>query len=225
MLVAVSMSALMASAGISSGPAAFPFLSVMMAFLISAFVGLSQLMGSYVSAGGVRGGTVQQFPEVPCPSLQLFLGCREWVSIFILYWLVCLLEFVRQLLGYQVWVFEVPLSGCFLCLTGQVFDVIPFVLPMLLFTSPSAVLYSICAFALAALVRLVFRSVFLFFLAFSFWMVSGKIHSLCWVALLPRTSSHVLCQSFLLSSHCVSMSVSLPSVSSCSSWNLLERLT
>ena len=67
-----------------------------------------------------------------CLSLQLFLGCRQWVSIFILYWLVCLLEFFRQLLGYQVWVFEVPLSGCFLCLTGQVFDVIPFVLPMLL---------------------------------------------------------------------------------------------
>ena len=156
-----------------------------------------------------------------CLLLQLFLGCRQWVSIFILYWLVCLLEFVRQLLGYQVWVFEVPLSGCFLCLTGQVFDVIPFFLPMLLFTSPSAILYSICAFTLAALVRLVF----LFFLAFSFWMVSEKIHSLCWVALLPRPSSHVLCQSFLLSSHCVLMSVSLPSVSSCSSWNLLERLT
>ena len=56
MLVAVSMSALMASAGILSGPAAFPFLSVMMAFLISAFVGLSQLMGSSVSAGGMSGG-------------------------------------------------------------------------------------------------------------------------------------------------------------------------
>ena len=95
---------------------------------------------------------------------------------------------------------------------------------MLLFTSPSTVLYSICAFALAALVRLAFKSVFLYFLASSFWMVSAEIHSLCWVAFLPRTSSHVLCQSFLLSSHCVSMSASLPSVSSCSSWNLLKRL-
>ena len=56
MLVAVSMSALMASDGILSGPAAFPFLSVMMAFLISAFVGLSQLIGSSVSAGGMSGG-------------------------------------------------------------------------------------------------------------------------------------------------------------------------
>ena len=45
-LTAVSMSALVASAGISSGPATFPLLRVMMAFLISAFEGLSQLMSS-----------------------------------------------------------------------------------------------------------------------------------------------------------------------------------
>ena len=50
------MSALMASAGISSGPAAFPLLGVMMTFLISSFEGLSQLMGSYVSAGRMSGG-------------------------------------------------------------------------------------------------------------------------------------------------------------------------
>ena len=119
-----------------------------------------------------RGGMVQQLPKVLCPSPQLFLGCRQWVSIFILHWLDCLPEFTRQLLGYQVQVFEVPLSGCFLCLTGQVFDVISFVLPN---------------------VPLHF---FLFFLASNFWMVSAEIHSLCWVAFLPRTSSHVLCQSF-----------------------------
>ena len=50
------MSALMASVGISSGPAAFPLLKVMMAFLISGFEGLSQLMGSSVSADGMSGG-------------------------------------------------------------------------------------------------------------------------------------------------------------------------
>ena len=55
-LTAVSVSDLMASAGISSGPAAFPLLRVMMAFLISAFEGLSQLTGSSVSAGGMSGG-------------------------------------------------------------------------------------------------------------------------------------------------------------------------
>ena len=56
MLTAVSMSALMASAGISFGPAAFPLLRVMMAFFISTFDGLSQLMGSSVSVDGMSGG-------------------------------------------------------------------------------------------------------------------------------------------------------------------------
>ena len=56
MLTTVSMSALMACAGISSGPAASPLLRVMMAFLIFAFEGLSQLRGSSVSAGGMCGG-------------------------------------------------------------------------------------------------------------------------------------------------------------------------
>ena len=56
MLTAVSMSVLMASASISSCPAAFPLFRVMIAFLISAFEGLSQLMGSCsVSAGGMSG--------------------------------------------------------------------------------------------------------------------------------------------------------------------------
>ena len=55
MLTAVSMSALMASASISSGPAAFPPLRVMLAFLISAFEGLSQLMGSSVSVDRMSG--------------------------------------------------------------------------------------------------------------------------------------------------------------------------
>ena len=55
-------------------------------------------------------------------------------------------------------------------------------------------------------------------------MVSAEIYSLCWVFFLPRTSSHVSCQSFLQCSLCVSMSVSLSFFSSCSGWNLLERL-
>ena len=55
-LTAISMSGLMDCAGISSGPAVFPLLRVVMTFLISAFEGLSQLMGSSVSAGGMSGG-------------------------------------------------------------------------------------------------------------------------------------------------------------------------
>ena len=119
-LTAVSMSALMASAGISSGPAAFPVLRVMMAFLIYAFEGLSQLMGSSVSADGMSGGEsgMGWFPEVFCPSFQLFLGCCQWVPVLVHHWLVCLLELACQLLGHQVQVPQIPLSGCCLCLSS-----------------------------------------------------------------------------------------------------------
>ena len=47
---------------------------------------------------------------------------------------------------------------------------------------------------------------------------------MCCVFFSPRTSSHVSFQSFLQYFHCVFMSVSSPSISSCSGWNLLERL-
>ena len=56
MFVAVSMSALMFSAGISSGPTAFPFFRDMMAFLISDLEGLLQLMSRSSSAGCMSGG-------------------------------------------------------------------------------------------------------------------------------------------------------------------------
>jgi hypothetical protein len=56
MVTEVSVSALMASAGMLSGAAALLFLSVTMVFLISALNGLSQLMGSSVSADGMPGG-------------------------------------------------------------------------------------------------------------------------------------------------------------------------
>ena len=102
-----------------------------MAFLISAFVGLSQLMGSSVSVGGMSGGVsgAGQFSSSLNCSAHRF-SCSSVVvgGSPSSSWLVCLLEFARQLLDYQVQVFEAPLSGCFLCLTGLVFDVIPFIL-------------------------------------------------------------------------------------------------
>ena len=95
---------------------------------------------------------------------------------------------------------------------------------MLRFTSLSSAVYSSCAFALAALVRWLFTTVFLSLLVSSLRMVSEEIHSLCFVSFLPRTCLHVSCQSFLRCSHCVSMSVLTSSISSCSGWNLLVRL-
>jgi hypothetical protein len=63
------------------------------------------------------------------------------------------------------------------------------------------------------------------FLIFSFLMtVSEEVHSLCWVLFFPRTSSRISSQCFMLCFHCVLMSVSLSSVSSCSGWKRLGRL-
>ena len=63
MLTAVSMSALMTSAAISPGPAAFPFLRVVMAFFISACVWLVAVDGQFCLRWGYfrwffRGGAV-----------------------------------------------------------------------------------------------------------------------------------------------------------------------
>lgn len=56
MLTAVSLSALMASAGISSRPSAFLFVSAVIALLISVLDGLLQCIGKSVSAGCISGG-------------------------------------------------------------------------------------------------------------------------------------------------------------------------
>ena len=95
MSTAVFMSALMASAGTSSGPAAFPFLSALIAFLISA-LGLSQLMGSSSSAGGMSAGVsgAGSFTScLKCPTHR-FSWSFVVISGFVLvsHWLVCLLK-------------------------------------------------------------------------------------------------------------------------------------
>jgi hypothetical protein len=56
MSTAVSMSALIASAGISIGPDVSPFYSVLIAFCISVFVGSSQFIDCLVFARGMFGG-------------------------------------------------------------------------------------------------------------------------------------------------------------------------
>jgi len=58
--VEVPMLTLRASAGTSSGPVALPFFKDWIAFLISCLVGLPQLMGSSISAGGISGGLLGQ---------------------------------------------------------------------------------------------------------------------------------------------------------------------
>ena len=109
---------------ISSFLEAQMFLSMTMAALDLPILAVTSL-----SVPSCRGGAVEQLSKVFCPSLQLFLYCRQWFSVFILYRHVSLLELACQLLSGQVQVFKITLTGCFLRLTGQVIDVVPFVFP------------------------------------------------------------------------------------------------
>ena len=110
MVTVVSVSALISSAGMLSGPAAFPFLSVAMAFLTSALDGLLQLMGSSVSAdghgmSGSASGAGWFNNSLKCYA-HLF-SCSSVVvsglpSLFLTGLSVCVLELAWQLLGCQV---------------------------------------------------------------------------------------------------------------------------
>lgn len=62
---------------------------------------------------------VFKFSEVLHPALQLFLSCRQWVSILVLHCLGSPLQFDCQLLSYQVQVFKVPFKTV---LVGLVFS-------------------------------------------------------------------------------------------------------
>ena len=125
MLTAVSVSTLVASVGISSGPAVFPLLRVMMAFLISAFDGLSQLMGSSVSVDGMSGGEsrVGRFSSSLKCSVHRF-SCSLVVVSGFPFWpftglSVCWNLPVSFLVTrYRSIRFDVPLPGCCFCLSG-----------------------------------------------------------------------------------------------------------
>lgn len=93
---------LRASAGtcISSGP----FNGVLIALLISGFVGMLQLIGGLrVRVGWLfvrrsfRFWSFSQLLKMIYPSLQLFVSCSRRVPIFVFYWLVFLLKFVGEL--------------------------------------------------------------------------------------------------------------------------------
>jgi hypothetical protein len=90
MMTAVSVSALMAYTCMLCSPAAF---------LISALDGLSRLMGSFLSAGGVSGGlsgagrfnnSRKWFAHLFSCSSVYFSGCQ--LAILVFHWLVGLLE-------------------------------------------------------------------------------------------------------------------------------------
>lgn len=92
LLTDVSVSALMASAVFSPNPAAFPFLSVVIAPLILVLDGLLPSIGRFVLAACMLGGVsgVSLFNSMCSTHLSLF-WFYERIPIFVLHWLFCLL--------------------------------------------------------------------------------------------------------------------------------------
>lgn len=134
MLTAVSLSALMASAGISSGLSAFLFLSALIALLIAVLDGLLQSIGRSASSGCMSEGLscvgLFNYSSSNCfTHLSNFSSdvVREF-PFFVLHCLLCLLELVRELLGNQMQFSKVSLSRCFLNLFGQIV-ILSFIVP------------------------------------------------------------------------------------------------
>ncbi|KAK2157297.1 hypothetical protein NP493_1886g00009 [Ridgeia piscesae] len=85
----------------------------------------------------------------------------------------------------------------------------------LFLTALFAFVYTSCAVAFAALVRLLLIVPFFSFLTCTFLRVSAEIQSFCWYIFFPRTSLHVLVHISLICCHCVSMSMFPSSRRSC----------
>ena len=94
---------------------------------------------------------------------------------------------------------------------------------MLLFTCLFASVYSACALAFSALVRLILIAAFLFLLSSILSSVPTVIHSLWWCFFWPRTSWHVETIASLIPFQLLSMVVPSPLSRSWKAWNLLLR--
>ena len=91
----------------------------------------------------------------------------------------------------------------------------------LFLTALFAFVYTSCAVAFAALVRLLLIAPFFSFLTYTLLTVSTEIQSVCWYFFFPRTSLHVLVHISLICCHCVSMSMFPSSRRSCRASYLL----
>ncbi|VDO51297.1 unnamed protein product [Schistosoma margrebowiei] len=88
MFVVTSMSDFSASAGMLSGPAAFPLLICLMAILISSFVGGFTSMGRSVCAasmsrGFIGAGLFRSSSKYSTHFVPLFLNFSDWSAFFV----------------------------------------------------------------------------------------------------------------------------------------------
>ena len=191
----VSVSTFIASGGIPSGPGAFPFFNCRIAFRIPCFGGLSVLMRSGVSAGGISGGSPGESRFNRSSKLSFHqLSYPAWVVNTCLVLSITYCSSLRRVpAGFRVMSYN-SLRCCCPAASSAWLPVSPqsfFSRFILLFTSLLASSHRRCASVLAALVLLFFIAAFLCFLSATFPKVSAEIKSLCCIVLLPNILSHV----------------------------------
>ncbi|KAK2181500.1 hypothetical protein NP493_394g01015 [Ridgeia piscesae] len=192
-----------------------------MAFSISALLGLSQFIWSTSSAGVMSGGFWGggRFSSSSKCSLHLFNWSSSLVSTLPFLSLIGLsvrLYFPANFLVIPYSCFMFPwadASSASLARSSMKFALSVFTLFL---TALFASVYSSCAVAFAALVRLLLIALFFSFLTCTLLRVSAEIQSFCWYFFFPRTSLHVLIHISLICCHCVSRSMFPSSRRSCS---------
>ena len=176
--------------------------------LISCFDGLSVLMQSGVSAGGISGGSSGEgrFRSSSKYSFHRLSWSAWFVNTCPVLPIICCSSLRCVPASFRVMSYN---SFRFLC------PVASFAWPAslstksflsrftLLFTSLSAFVYSRCASVLAALVLLLFIFAYHCFLSATFSKVSAEIHSLCCLVLLPSILSMFLSMLICLFHCCI----------------------
>ncbi|CAH8643571.1 unnamed protein product [Schistosoma haematobium] len=184
-LAVAATSAFSASAGMLSGPAALPLLICLMAMLISSIVGGPTLIGRSVGAASMLGGfsgagrfnsSLKCSTHLFCCSSMLMItspsllftgrsGLRRFPESFFVVSYNCLMF---------------PSLAAFSAVVAKSSTYLRLSVLMLLFTCLFISVYSACALAFSALVRLVLIAAFLFLLSRILSSVSTVIHSLWW---------------------------------------------
>ncbi|CAH8563753.1 unnamed protein product [Schistosoma intercalatum] len=169
-LAAAATSAFSASAGMLSGPAALPLLICLMAMLISSIVGGPTLIGRSVGAASMLGGFsgAGRFKSSLKCSTHLF--CCS--SMLVITSPSLLFTGRSGLRGFPKSFFVVPYNclmfpslAAFSAVVARSSTYLRLSVLMLLFTCLFISVYSACALAFSALVRLVLIAAFLFLLS------------------------------------------------------------
>ena len=144
-----------------------------------------------------------------CPSAELFLDCGQRLSLFVLYWLTCLLVSSCQLPGNFVQACEVSLCCSFFCLSCQVVGVASLICSYASFRLSVSFIVLILSCYLCFPSSIVIQGWLPVFSYPDLLIVARVIHSLCCTVFLPTTPSQELVHICSACSHFASGSVLL----------------